>query len=61
MRWTITSVSLEEVKIEPAASSSWRSSSALTRLPLWPTATAPPAYSTAKGWAFLTWLAPVVE
>ena len=42
-------------KIEPCASSSARSSSALTRLPLWATATAPPAYSTASGWAFLTW------
>ena len=57
----MTSVSVEAVKMEPSFSSSERSASALTRLPLWPTATAPPAYSTAKGWAFLTWLAPVVE
>ena len=48
-------------KIEPCASSSVRSASALTRLPLWATATAPPAYCTATGWAFFTCDAPVVE
>ncbi len=42
MRWTITSVSVEAVKIEPCASRSARSASALTRFPLWATATAPP-------------------
>ena len=59
MRWTITSVSVEVWKIEPWFSSSTRSCSALTRLPLWATATAPPAYCTAIGCAFLRWEAPV--
>ncbi len=61
MRWMITSVSVEAEKIDPADSSSLRSSSALMRFPLWATATAPPAYCTAKGCAFLRWDAPVVE
>jgi DNA-binding IclR family transcriptional regulator len=61
IRWTITSVSVEAVKIEPCASSSSRSTSAFTRLPLWATATAPPAYCTAMGWAFFRWLPPAVE
>ncbi len=44
------------MKIAPAPSSSARRASALTRLPLWATATGPPAYWTANGWAFFTWL-----
>ena len=40
-RWRMTSVSEVDWKIEPAASSSWRSTPALTRLPLWATAIGP--------------------
>ena len=43
MRWTNTSVSLSLWKMEPRASSSSRSSSALVRLPLWQTASEPRA------------------
>ena len=57
----MTSVSVEAWKIEPWRSSSARSASAFTRLPLWATATAPPAYWTASGWAFFTCEAPAVE
>ena len=39
----MTSVSLVVWKIEPAASSRVRSSSAFTRLPLWAMETEPPA------------------
>ena len=35
--------------------------SALMRFPLWATATAPPAYCTASGWAFLRSEEPAVE
>jgi hypothetical protein len=41
MRWTMTSVSLDEAKIDPAASRRARTSPALTRLPLWATAMPP--------------------
>ncbi len=57
----MTSVSLVVWKIDPSDSSSVRSASAFTRLPLWHTATAPPAYWIAMGCAFLRWLAPAVE
>ena len=61
IRWTITSVSLDVWKIEPEASSSARSSAALTRLPLWAIAIAPPAYSNRNGWALRMSEVPAVE
>src|SRR3569832_543497 len=45
----MTSVSDVLWKIEPSASSFSRSSTAFTRLPLWPLATEPPEMSTANG------------
>ncbi len=61
MRWMTTSVSESDWKMAPSASSAVRSSCALTRLPLWATASWPPTYSTVSGWAFLSWLTPAVE
>ncbi len=61
IRCTITSVSLVLWKIEPRASRLSRSWSALVRLPLWPMAIDPRAYSTAMGWAFLSIDPPAVE
>ena len=39
--WVITSLSLEEISPTPRSSSVRRSSSALVRLPLWPTPSGP--------------------
>ncbi len=61
MRWTMTSVSIVDWKIAPPCSSSWRMSTALTRLPLWATAIDPKPVSTTNGWAFLISLDPAVE
>ena len=48
-------------KIEPAASSSWRSMVAFTRLPLWPSAMGPRWHSIRMGWAFVATVSPAVE
>ncbi len=57
----MTSVSESPAKIAPSASSRARRDWALTRFPLWATATLPPAYCMVRGWAFLAWLTPAVE
>src|SRR5512134_228489 len=61
MRCTITSVSIEDWKMEPETSSSRLISWALTRLPLWATAMEPDSKSTTTGWAFFSSELPVVE
>jgi hypothetical protein len=57
----MTSVSESPAKMAPSASSRARSVWALTRFPLWATATLPPEYCMVSGWAFLAWLTPAVE
>ena len=57
----MTSVSLPVWKIDPALTSSSRSSRALTRLPLWATAIWPCAQSIRNGCAFSSLLSPAVE
>ncbi len=54
-------MSLVVWKIEPWASSSWRSSAALTRLPLCTRASGPMPVITTTGWALATMLEPAVE
>jgi hypothetical protein len=61
MRWTMTSVSIEDWKMEPEISSSRLSSWAFTRLPLWAMAMEPDSKSTTSGWAFFSSELPVVE
>ncbi len=61
MRWTMASVSLALWKMDPFTSSRSRSCSWLVRLPLCATATAPRAYSTAKGCALRRCEPPAVE
>ena len=60
-RWSMTSVSLVDWKIEPSCSSSCRSSIAFVRFPLWATATCPLLQATDNGWAFFRLVSPAVE
>ncbi len=57
----MTSVSLVVWKIEPSASSSSRTSAALTRLPLWAMAIGPRWCWSRNGWAFAGLESPAVE
>ena len=57
----MTSVSIEDWKMEPETSSSRLSSWAFTRLPLWAMAMEPDSKSTTSGWAFFSSELPVVE
>jgi hypothetical protein len=61
IRWRITSVSLVVWKIDPSASRPSRISTALTRLPLWTTASGPIEVLTTIGWALAMTLVPAVE
>jgi hypothetical protein len=61
IRWRKISVSSVVWKIEPDASSDWRTSRALTRLPLWASASGPPRYTTISGCVFSSVRLPVVE
>ena len=61
IRWMTSSLSEDDWKIEPLASSRSRSSAKLTRLPLCASAMPPRAYSTTSGWQFLSVVEPVVE
>jgi hypothetical protein len=60
-KWTTTSVSVVAWKIAPVLMSASRSSLALTRLPLWPTASCPWTLSITIGWALAMRLSPAVE
>ena len=48
-------------KMEPAASSSWRSMAALVRFPLWPSAMVPRWQSMRMGCALAATVSPAVE
>ena len=61
MRWTMTSVSMVDWKMEPSASRRQRISRALVRVPLWPMAIIKPPCCTTKGWALMSMVEPVVE
>ena len=61
MRWRITSVSDVDWKMAPSASSSARSASALTRLPLCPSAIGAREIEALMGWAFRSVEEPAVE
>ncbi len=60
-RCRITSVSLEDWKIDPCCSNSRRSSPALMMLPLCATAMRPLLQATEKGCAFRSTVSPAVE
>ena len=61
MRCRITSESEVDWKMEPSASSSLRSVSALTRFPLCPRAIGPRENEALMGWAFRSVDEPAVE